>query len=169
MTQTQSYGRRHNIRKVYASPPPLQLFTSGITNLFSTNVASTYVEERISSLSKKESRFKPCLGFRYLLLQQNSAYWVSQVRVLKHWVPQYLKHSGGRLILKWNSKWSRCSNILLQYKLTNFCREKKVRHFVRQENIFKEFNIFYAKINTAESIFWTTIKWHFIGTNWSNS
>ena len=39
------------------------------------------------------------------------------------------------------------------YKLTNFCREKKVRHFVRQENIFKEFNIFYAKINTAESIF----------------
>ena len=37
-----SYGWRHNIRKVYASPPPLQLFTSGITNLFSTNVDITY-------------------------------------------------------------------------------------------------------------------------------
>ena len=33
-----SYDWRHNVHKLFASPPPSALFTSGMTNLFSTNV-----------------------------------------------------------------------------------------------------------------------------------
>ena len=54
-----SYGWRHNVCKVYASPPPLQLFTLGITNLFSTNIGLNIVVQMSLNPRSFKTKLKP--------------------------------------------------------------------------------------------------------------